>query len=185
MFHLLLGTRRQSHYTHAINYRWCSFTNFFSPRSGQACIQYLYVSQASGKRRILTSFSVYPIYTTFSFNFFTSTPFVTQRSFIQLTRAKKPLSALMFDMYLTLASQSQLDNLCNGALMNSHTLRSSQISLLASGWPSSLRWFVSKRDQILQYQFFQGQRGTEWELNARNSCLSSRIFFCYSLYLCL
>ena len=33
--------------------------------------------------------------------------------------------------------------------------------------------------------FFQGQRGPEWELNAWNSCLSSRIFFCYSLYPCL
>ena len=33
----------------------------------------------------------------------------------------------MFDMYLTSASQSQLDDLCNGALMNSHTLRSSQL----------------------------------------------------------
>ena len=39
--HLLLGTRRQSHYTHAINYRLCSFIHFFSPRSGKACIQYL------------------------------------------------------------------------------------------------------------------------------------------------
>ena len=101
------------------------------------------------KRRILTSFSVSPIYTTFCFNFFTSTPFVTRRSFIQLTRAKKPLLALMFDMYLTSASQSQLDNLYNRALMTSHTLRSSHISSLAADWPSSLRWFVSKRDQIL------------------------------------
>ena len=33
----------------------------------------------------------------------------------------------MFDMYLTSASQSQLDDFCNGALMNSHTLRSSQL----------------------------------------------------------
>ena len=76
-------------YTHTINYWWCSFTHFFSPRSGQACIQYLYVSQASGKRRILTSFSVYPIYTTFSFNFLTSTPFVTRRSFIQIDSCEK------------------------------------------------------------------------------------------------
>ena len=132
---------------------------FFHPEAGKP-VSSIYTSpQASGKRRILTSFSVYPINTTFSFNFFTSTPFVTRRSFIQLTRAKKPLSALMFDMYLTSASQSQLDDLCNGALMNSHTLRSSQISSLAADWPSSLRWFVSKRDQILQYQFFSRSKG--------------------------
>ena len=74
---------------------------------------------------------------------------MTRRSFIQLTRAKKTLLALMFDMYLTSASQSQLDNLYNRALMTSHTLRSSHISSLAADWPSSLRWFVSKRDQIL------------------------------------
>ena len=132
---------------------------FFHPEAGKPVFSIYTSPQASGKRRILTSFSVYPIYTTFSFNFLTSTPFVTRRSFIQLTRAKKPLSALMFDMYLTSASQSQLDDLCNGALMNSHTLRSSQISSLAADWPSSLRWFVSKRDQILQYQFFPRSKG--------------------------
>ena len=39
---------------------------------------------------------------------------------------KKKLCRL-WDMYLTSASQSLLDNLCNGALMNSQTLQSSHI----------------------------------------------------------
>ena len=143
-------------YVHTNLSRCCSLQYFFHPEVGKP-VSSIYTSpQASGKRRILTSFSVYPINTTFSFNFFTSTPFVTRRSFIQLTRAKKPLSALIsVDMYLTSASQSQLDDLCNGALMNSHTLRSSQISSLAADWPSKLRWFVSKRDQSCSTNFFK------------------------------
>ena len=62
---------------------------FFHPEAGKP-VSSIYTSpQASGKRRILTSFSVYPIYTTFSFNFLTSTPLLTRRSFIQIDSCKK------------------------------------------------------------------------------------------------
>ena len=114
----------------------------------------------------------------FSFNVFISMPVVTRRPSFLLARAKKPLSTPSrhvphFGNPIT-AGQDMLRGLSISFAYSPHL---PDIRSLSVDWPSSLRWFCLWKWPTLQYQFSQGQRGTEWELNARNSCLSSRILF--------
>ena len=137
---------------------------FFHPEAGKPVSSFYTSPQASGKGRILLCFSVQPYYPTTSqfqcfIHFYACGDTKTIRS---IGSCEKTAVSFLVDMYLTSATQSQLDNICNEAhQLDSHTLHISQpiVHLQLIGHPHYDG--LSSKVVNSAVPIFQGQRGAE------------------------
>ena len=161
--HLLLGTSRQIKFHTQLKLKavQCLTLSFTQKRASLYPVL-IRLPRSAVREGCYTAFQYIHSTQLFSFNVFISMPVVTRRPSFLLARAKKPLST----------PSRHVPHFGNPITAGQDVLRGLSISFayspyfpdfcsLSVDWPSSLRRFCLWKWPTLQYQFSQGQRGTE------------------------
>jgi len=136
---------------------------FFHPEAGKPVSSFNTSPQVSGKGRMLHSFSVHSFYPTFQFQCFHfnacgDTKTIFSVGACEKTSVNPPSRHVPHFGNPITAGQDMLRGLSISFAYSPHL---PDIRSLSVDWPASLRWFCLWKWPTLQYQFFQGQRGTE------------------------
>ena len=156
---------------------------FFHPEAGKPVSSFNTSPQVSGKGRMLHSFSVHSFYPTFQFQCFHFNACGDTKTIFSVGACEKTSVNPPVDMYLTSATQSQLDKICYEAYqLVSHTLRISQtfVRFQLIGHPH-YDGFVSGSGQLCSTNFpkVKGALNESSMLVLKNFIL----FLVYSLFL--